>query len=64
MTMRERLESATGPCVIPGGKEHHLELVFAVCEKAKDPGTSPLSQTTTVVDSTAASQETSEEAAA
>ncbi len=63
--MRERLEAATSVCVIPGGKEHHLALVFAVCEKAKQaPGTSPLSQTTTVVDSTAASQETSEEAAA
>ena len=63
MTMRERLEAATGPCVIPGGKEHHLELVFAVCEKAKqDPGTSP--QTTAVVNPPAASQETSEGAAA
>ncbi len=64
MTMRERLEAATSVCVIPGGKEHHLELVFAVCEKAKAPGASLPSQTTTVVDSTAASQETSEEAAA
>ncbi len=65
MTMRERLEAAIATCLIPGGKECHLELVFAVCEKAKQvPGTSPLPQTTAVVDSTAASQETSEEAAA
>ena len=63
MTMRERLDSAIGLCLIPGGKERHLELVLDVCEKAKDPGASPLSQTTAVVDSTAASQETSEAAA-
>ncbi len=62
MTMWERLDSAIGLCLIPGGKERHLELVLAVCEKAKAPGTSPLPQTTAVV--TAASQETSEEAAA
>jgi len=64
MTMWKRLESAIGFCVIPGGKERHLDLILDVCEKAKDPGTSPLPQTTAVVDSTAASQETSEEAAA
>ncbi len=33
--MRERLEAATGPCVIPGGRELHLELILAVCMKAK-----------------------------
>ncbi len=35
MTMLERLEAAIGPCVIVGGKELHLGLILAVCEKAK-----------------------------
>ncbi len=35
MTMRERLQSAIGPCVIVGGKELHLKLILAVCQKAK-----------------------------
>ncbi len=62
--MLERLDSAIAICLIPGGKECHLELVFAVCENAKQaPGTSPLPQTTAVVEPPAASQETSEAAA-
>ena len=35
MTMLERLQAATGPCLIPGGKELHLNLILAVCQKAK-----------------------------
>ncbi len=35
MTMRERIEAAIGPCLIPGGKECHLELILTVCQKAK-----------------------------
>ncbi len=62
MTMWERLDSAIGLCLIPGGKERHLDLVLDVCEKAKDPGTSPLPQTT-ASRQTAASQDTSEAAA-
>jgi len=38
MTMLERLEAATGPCVIVGGKELHLKLILAVCQKAKANG--------------------------
>ncbi len=38
MTMLERLEAAIGPCVIVGGKELHLGLILAVCQKAKANG--------------------------
>jgi len=67
VTMHERLDSAIGPCVIPGGKERHLDLILDVCEKAKAPGTSLpslASEPTAGLDAPAASQETSEEAAA
>ncbi len=34
MTLRERLDAAIGPCLIPGGRERHLELVLAAVSQA------------------------------